>query len=484
MDVVKDKGTANGVVWSAVDRFSAQGMQFLLGLIIARMLLPSDYGLIAMLAIFMAISQTFIDSGFGYALIQKKERQEVDFSTVFYFNIAIAVIIYGGLFFTAPYIAAFYHTPQLTVIARVIGFTLIINSFGIVQQARIAIHLDFKKLAIASLSGVTIGGAVGIIMAYMGYGVWALVAQELLRNIIRVAVIWLFSKWSPSLCFSFQSFRGLFSFGSKLLLSTLLHTVYTNIYSLIIGKKYNSSELGFYSRAYNFANVPSANFTTVIDRAIYPVLCRYQDDKEQMNVLFLKYMKMACYLIFPMMISLAAVAEPLIRFVLTDVWLDAVPLLQILAIAFMWDPVMRINHSVINAMGRSDYFLFAEVLKKLIGIVILVTTIPFGIKIMCTGLIVYSFADMAIIIFFNQKLTGLGWGKQAKELFPILLLSLCQGVLMYAIVYWLGEQHPFLQLIAAGTAGGLFYWMVSKVFRFNELNILLSILRKKMIESI
>lgn len=238
-----------------------------------------------------------------------------------------------------------------------VGVTLIINSFGIVQQSKITIMLDFKKLAIASLLGVVIGGTVGIVMAYMGYGVWALIVQDLLNNIIRVAVIWIFSKWAPKFAFSFNSFKTLFSFGSKLLLSTLLHTAYTNIYSLIIGKKYTSSDLGFYSRAYTLANFPSTNFTSVIDRAVYPVFCRHQDDKGQLDILFLKYMKMACYIIFPIMIAIAVVAEPLIRVILTDVWLDAVPLLQILAVAFMWDPVMRMNHSIINAMGRSDYFL-------------------------------------------------------------------------------------------------------------------------------
>lgn len=479
MEQTAKSGAAAGMIWSAVERFSVQGMQFVLGIIIARMLLPSDYGLIAMLAIFRAVSQAFIDSGFGYALIQKKNRTEADFSTVFYFNIAIAVVIYAMLFFAAPHIASFYNTPELSFITKVVGITLIINSFGIVQQSRITIMLDFKKLAIASLSGVIVGGIAGLIMAYKGYGAWALIVQDLLNNIVRVAVIWFFSKWAPRLIFSFQSFKTLFSFGSKLLLSTLLHTIYTNIYSLIIGKKYTSSDLGFYNRAYTLANFPSTNFTSVIDRVVYPIFCRHQDDDFEIKTLFLKYMKMACYIIFPMMIALVAVAEPLIRTLLTDVWLDAVPLLQILSIAFMWDPIMRLNHSLINAKGRSDYFLFAEVLKKTTGILILVATIPFGIKVMCTGLIVYAFADMGIIIFFNRKLTGLGWLKQARELFPILLLSIFMGAFMYLVIYLLSGISPLLQLIAAGLAGGAFYWTASKIFKFNEFEMLLALIRKK-----
>lgn len=472
-------GAAKGIFWSAVERFSVQGAQFLMDLVIARIVLPEEYGLVAMLAIFRAVAQTFIDSGFGSALIQKKDRSAVDFSTVFYFNTVISILIYLLLFLAAPHIASFYKIPELSLITRVIGVTLIINSLGIVQQARITIDLDFKKLAAASLSGVIAGGVTGIIMAYLDYGVWALVAQNIVSNVVRVAVLWVVSGWKLTPAFSLRSFKSLFSFGSKLLLSTLLHTVYTNIYSLIIGKKYAASELGFYNRAYTLANFPSTNFTSVIDRAVYPVFCRHQDDTVQSNELFLKYMKMACYVIFPVMTALAAVAEPLIRVVLTDVWLPAVPFLRIMCVAFMWDPVMRLNHSIINARGRSDYFLMAEVIKKIAGILILVATVPLGITVMCTGLIVYSFADMGIIIFFNRKVTGLGWLRQARELAPLVVLAFVTGGIMNGAVFLLDGMHPAVQLATGGVSGILFYWAASKLFKLDEFSLLLSVLRRK-----
>lgn len=324
------------VFWSAVERFSAQGIQFVLSIILARILLPSDYGLVAMLGIFLAIAQTFIDSGFANALIQKRDQTKADYSTVFYFNIIVSVVLYILLYYSAPLIASFYKEDLLVVITRIIGLTLIINSFGIVQQAKLTIALDFKRQAIASLFAVIISGGIGLWMAFSGYGVWTLVYQSLINNLLRVVMIWIFSGWWPRLCFSVSSFRTLFAFGSKLLLSSLLHTLYANLYTLVIGKWFASVELGYYSRAFTWARFPSANFADVIVRAIYPIQCRMQDDHEQLCGVFLKYMRMACFLIFPVMIGLCAVAEPLVRLILTDKWLPAVPLLQILCIAYMW----------------------------------------------------------------------------------------------------------------------------------------------------
>lgn len=464
------------VFWSAVERFSVQGIQFLLSLIIARLLLPTDYGLIAMLSIFMAIAQAFIDGGFANALIHKKNRTNTDYSTVFYFNIAISVMLYLLLYVSAPFIATFYEEEALISITRVIGLMLIINSFGIVQQAKMTIMLDFKRLAIASLVSVIVSGIMGVWMAYSDFGAWALVYQSLLNNFLRVMLIWVFSGWRPMLCFSKESFRGLFSFGSKLLLSTLLHTVYTNLYTLIIGKKFSASELGFYNRAFTLAQFPSTNLTNVIVRAVYPIQCRLQDDTEQLNRMFLKYMRMACYLIFPVMIGLCALAEPLVCCVLTDKWLPAVPLLQILCIAYMWDPIMKINHNILNVKGRSDYFLYAEILKKIIAFAILFITIPFGVKVMCIGLILYSFSDMVIIIYYCKKLTNIGYWEQTKSLFPVTILSFSMGAIVYGVT--LLDLPLYFQLFAGIVLGVGYYLFISYLFRFNELKILEDIIRR------
>lgn len=466
---------ASSVLWSAIERFSVQGIQFVLTMLIARVLLPSDFGLIAMLAIFMAIAQTFIDSGFANALIQKKDRSEEDYSTVFYFNGAISVVLYLLLYIASPYIASFYNETQLDLITKVVGLSLIINALGIVQRARLTIALDFKRQAYASLSAVIVSGILGVWMAYKGYGVWALVIQSLLNNLLNVLLLWIFAKWCPRLCFSYSSFKTLFSFGSKLLLSSLLHTLYTNLYGLVIGKKFLAIELGYYNRAFTFAQFPSVNLANILMRAIYPIQCRIQDDTKQMRSFFLKYLRLSCYCIFPVMIGLCVLSEPLVRLILTDKWLSVVPLMQILCIAYMWDPVMKINTSVLQAKGYSDYFLYAEIIKKIVALIILFISIPYGVKIMCAGLILYAFADMIIISFYSKKLISVSFFEQMKTLLPIILLSFSMGALTYLLS--LLFENAIIKLLLGSIAGVLYYLLISYLFKFEEFNILLSLLK-------
>lgn len=472
---VKQQATKS-VLWSAIERFSVQGIQFLLSIIIARLLLPTDYGLIAMLSIFMAIAQTFIDSGFANALIQKKNRNETDYSTAFFFNIAVSVVLYLLLYLSSPAIANFYHQEELNAITRIVGISLIINSFGIVQQAKLTIALNFKRQAIASLTAVIISGIIGVGMAYSGYGAWALVWQSLLNNFLRVALLWFFSKWVPLFCFSRESFCTLFSFGSKILLSSLLHTIYTNLYTLIIGKKFSAGELGYYNRAFTLAQFPSTNLTNVIVRAVYPIQCRLQDDDEQLRSMFLKYMRMACYLIFPVMIGFCALAEPVVRLLLTDKWLPVVPLLQILCIAYMWDPIMKINHNMLNVKGRSDYFLYAEVLKKIVAFTILFLTIPFGVKIMCAGLILYAFADIIIITYYTRKLTGISLLIQIEVLLPVVLLSFSMGGLVYLTTLLL--ENVWIQVLLGLLVGVSYYVALSFIFDIKEIKTLTSMIKR------
>lgn len=466
---------SESVFWSAVERLSAQGIQFLLGLVIARILLPSDYGLIAMLSIFLAVSQLFIDSGFANALIQRKDRTETDYATVFYFNIALSAVVYLLLYLFAPVIAGFYEQPQLTGITRIAGLVLIINAFGIVQQAKLTIELDFKRQAKATLAAVIMSGIPGIVLACMGYGVWALVFQTLVNNLVRVLLLNIYSRWKPRKQFSADSFRILFSFGSKLLLSSLLHTVYTNLYTLLIGKKFAEIELGYFNRAYTLAQFPSTNFTNIIVRAIYPIQTRLQDEDEKLNDLFFKYLRMACFLIFPVMVALCVLAEPLVSIVLTDKWLPAVPFLQLLCIAFMWDPVMKINHNMLNVKGRSDYFLQAEVWKKIFGFGIFFASIPFGIKMMCVGLILYSFVDIIIISRYLNKITGITLLSQVKVLMPVIMLTFSMGAVIYLCV--LAFSDLWLQLLLGVVAGVVYYTGIAFLFRFQEINTLLSIVK-------
>lgn len=465
---------AKGVMWNTIERFSSQGIQFVLTIVIARILSPDDYGLVAMLSIFMAIAQTLIDSGFGNALIQKKDRTETDYSTTFYFNIVVSTFIYLLLFLIAPWISSFYSQPTLVSITRVFGLVLIINSFSIVQQARLTIVLDFKKQAFASLLSVLVGGVVGVWMAYHGFGVWTLVWQALISSLCRSVVLWIYARWMPRWLFSWDSFRGLFSFGSKIMLSAMLHTLYTNMYSLVVGKVFSAGELGYFNRAYTLGQFPVQNFSNIVFKVVYPIQCRYQNDTEKFNYLFVNSLRMSCFFIFPLMLGIVVLAAPLVQILLTDKWLPVVPLLQIVCVAQMWEPVMRMNASALDAKGRSDYRLYSEIIKKVVAFSILFLSIPFGIKVMCAGLVLYSLADMIIIIGYSRKVTGIGYCKQLRSLFPITLLSIIMGGLTYLIVSCLSSFSGISQILIGGIAGISIYFVGAYLFKFPEWNMIYS----------
>lgn len=463
--------TAKGIFWSAIERFSMQGILFVQSIILARLLSPSDYGLVTMLTIFLAIAQSFIDSGFSNALIQKQGRTEIDYSTVFYFNIVVGIVLYLLLFASSRYIADFYSEPLLSSIVKVSGLSIIINSFGVVQYAKLSISLNFKRQAISSLTAVTISGIIGISLAYCGYGVWSLVVQSLLNNFLNIFLLWLLAKWRPLFCFSMESFRSLFSYGSKLLFSGLLHTIYINLYSLAIGKKMNSYDLGIYKQAHTFSTFPSTNITNIIHKAMFPVLCSIQDDEKKLETSFLIYIRTTCYIIFPLMTGLAALSDPFIKIVLTEKWIDVVPILQILCAAFMWDPLMRINNYLLYVKGRTDYTLKAEVIKKVIAFIILFSSISFGLYIIASGLILYSFIDIFIITRFTCKVSGITLRKEIKIIFPIFLLALSMGVVVRIVIQFI--ISPYIQLMVGVLSGISYYFLVSKLFGFDDLPFLL-----------
>lgn len=466
-----------GVMWSAVERFSVQGIQFILTIVIARLVLPSDYGLIAMLSIFLSIAQVFVDSGFSNALIQKKDRTETDFSTVFYFNILISIIIYILLYISAPYIATFYKEPELSSVTRWIGLNIIISGFSIVQRAKLTINVDFKRQAKASLTAVLVSGIIGIILAYKGWGVWALVIQTLSNSLLNTVLLWIFTKWVPKWIFSRKSFNTLFSFGSKLLLSGLLHTIYINLYSLVIGRRYTSMDVGFYNRAYQFANFPSINIVGIINRVIYPIQCEMQDDNERLKTSFIKYLRMSCFIIFPLMMILAVLSKPFILLLLTDKWLPAAELLSILCFAYMWYPVMVINNQILNVKGRSDYFLYAEILKKVIAIAILLITLPFGVRTLCWGIVVYNFFDMAIILYYSKKVIFVKYWEQIRNVIPLLIISLLTGSIVYVSIQFF-EGNLLGQLTIGSIIGLLVYILFCLIFRIREIDQIVLIIKK------
>lgn len=475
-DSLKSK-TVKGVVWSSIERFSTQGVQFLIMIIMARLLTPKDYGLIGMLAIFLAVAQSLIDSGFSQALIRKQNRTDVDNSTVFYFNIIVSCSLYLILFISAPFVADFYNQPELTSVMRVVCLGVILNSLAVVQRALLTVRIDFKTQAKASLSAAVISGCIGIVLAYSGFGVWSLVVQQLFNLSVNTLLLWIFSQWRPMAVFSWKSFHELFAFGSKMLASGLLDTLYRNIYPIVIGKLFSASSLGHYTRAQQFSEFPSSNITGIIQRVTYPVLCGIQDDMERLTNVYRKFLKLSAFVIFPFMMGLSAVAKPFINISLGSQWEFCGQLLQVICFAMMWYPIHSINLNLLQVKGRSDLFLRLEIIKKILGITVLCITAPFGLIVMCYGQIFNSIVALAINTYYTGKLINVGFIRQMKDLFPTILLSLTMfGTIL--LVNGLIESNMY-RLIIGIMVGIVVYVSGSYIFKFKELQTLFSLIRRK-----
>lgn len=473
---LKDK-TFKGIVWSSVDRFTTQGIAFIFNILIARILLPSDYGVVAMLGIFLAISQAFIDSGFGTALIRKPDRTETDFCTVFYFYIAVSLIFYIILWVAAPYIALFYDIPLLKSVTRVVSLRLVFSSLSGVHNAKLAIDINFKTRAKISIAVTLLTGVIGLWMAYSGYGVWALVMQAVISSLLTSILLWIYVRWMPGLTFSWKSFREMFSFGSKILASGLLDTIYNNVYTLVIGKFFSATSLGVYSKADGFAQFPSSNITGVLQGVTFPVLSSIQNDEDRLASAYKNFLCLSAFIIFPLMVGLAAVADPFIRLVLTDKWEGSIYLMQIICFALMWYPIHAINLNLLQVKGRSDLFLKLEIIKKIQGVIILCVTIPLGLVAMCYGRIVASLLSLVYNTYYTRKLIDYGFGKQMKDLLHILLHSLVMGAIVWGVVQLL---HPlWLKLVAGVLAGAAYYIIGAYIMKFKELDTLFSLIKRK-----
>lgn len=468
--------TLSGIFWSAIERLSLQGVQFVINIIMARLLVPSDYGMIGMLAIFLQISQAFVDSGFTNALIQRKDRTETDFSTVFYFNILIALIFYGILFTSAPAIARFYDMPKLINVTRVIALTLVINSLSAVHKTKLIINVNFKTQSKISLIAVVISGCLGVWMAYTGWGVWALVWQTILNSVLLTILFHCIVRWKPLLTFSVQSFKRLFSFGSKLLISGMIHTIYSNLYTIVIGRKFSAANLGYYTRAEQFAMFPSSNLNAIISRVIFPVLSTIQDDDEQLKNVYRKYIRLSSYIIFPLMVGLAVLAKPTIELLLTDKWSGVIILLQILCFDWMFDHLSMINLNLLYVKGRSDLALRLELVKKIIAIAILLYSIYFGVIGMCLGRVLYSLIATYLNTYYTNKIIGIDFFNQMREILPSLLLTLIMGICIYCIRYL--NLSNFNYLIIGIISGMLFYLFMSIIFKLKSYKLLLQLIKK------
>ena len=471
------QATTKGLFWSSVERFSNQGVQFVFSIILARLLSPSDYGIIAMVTIFFAVAQSFVDSGFSNALVRKTDRVEEDLSTCFYFNIGVGIIAYIVLFLIAPLVANFYNQPILSPIIRITGLEVMLNSLCVVQQALFTIKIDFKSQAKITLSATVISGIVGILLAYQGYGIWALVWQGVASSIVRMGLLWLMSKWRPRTGFSKSSFNYLFGYGSKLLASGLLDTIYNNIYHIVIGKFYNPAQLGNYSRALGWAQLPSANITSILQRVTFPVLSAIQDDTLRLQNSYRRLLKLSAFIVFPLMMGLAAIASPLIRVILTAKWDGCVLYLQILCFALMLYPIHAINLNLLQVKGRSDLFLRLEIIKKIIGVVILIITIPLGITAMCLGMVFSSIICLIVNTYYTSRFIDVGLLTQLKDLRIILINSLVMGGGIYILISFIDIEG--LKLVMGIVIGFLLYFIGSFYFSKAELQEVISLIKKK-----
>jgi O-antigen/teichoic acid export membrane protein len=466
----------SGLFWSAVERFVQQGIQVVISIIIARILMPADYGLVGMLAIFIAIAQSFINSGFGQALIQKKDATKIDFSTIFYFNLAVGLFFYAILFFSAPLIADFYNQPLLIPLTRFMALNLIINSFSLVQNTILTKNIDFKALTKVSLLSIIISGAIGITMAYRGFGVWSLAVQVIGANIVRTLFLWIFNKWRPSFQFSFVSLRSLFAYGSKLLASGLLNQIFDNIYKLVIGKGYSATALGFYTQAKRIQEIPVLSTVSILQRVTFPVYSTIQDDTQRLKRAYRKTIKAIIFFNFPLMVALLVIAHSLIKVLLTDKWMPSVIYLQLLCISGFLYPLSAVNLNVLKVRGRTDIFFYLEVAKKVLIAVAIIITFKLGILALVIGQVCTNFLCFFINIYYSGREINYSLGEQLQDIAPYFGAVLIMGVCMFLPGLFLGCE-PIIKLITQVSVGIFVYYIVSRALKLEAYNDAISLLR-------
>lgn len=454
--------TISGLKWSFLDSFANQGSQFIIGIILARLLVPRDFGLIGMLTFFIAISQSFIDSGFSQALIRKQDCRQVDFNTAFLFNLLVGIIFYLVLFFSAEFIARFFGEPQLFQLIRVLGLILLINAFGLIQRTLLTKEINFKLQTKISLIASFISGAIGIGMAVNGFGVWSLAYKTIAQQLVITLLFWLWNKWKPTLAFSFHAFKDLFRFGSKLLVSGIVDTTYRNIYYLIIGKYFSAADLGYYAKADEFNKIPSENLSGIIGRVSYPTLSCIQDDPARLKSAYKKLIQTTVYITFILMIGLAATAKKIILVLIGERWLQAVPYLQLLCFVGLMYPLHALNLNMLMVKGRSDLFLRLEVIKKILAVPVIVIGILFGIKIMIVGMIINSLLAYYLNSYWSGKLIGYSVREQIADIYSPFALAVVMGILTW-LVGTVIKSGPVVVLISQLSIGGIVILVISEI---------------------
>lgn len=470
----KERVTTN-FIWRFAERCGAQLVSFVVSIVLARLLLPEDYGTIALVTVFTTIMQVFVDSGLGTALIQKKDADDLDFSSVFYFNFAVCVILYLAMFFAAPFIASFYNMPELTAVVRVISLTIVISGVKGVQQSYVSRNMLFKRFFYATLGGTIFSAVLGIAMAYAGFGTWAIVAQQLSNTAIDTLILWITVEWRPKRMFSWNRLKGLLSFGWKMLCSALLDTGYNNLRNLLIGKLYSSSDLAFYNQGDKFPKLVVTNINASIDSVLLPAMSKEQDNKDRVKNMTRRSIMVSSYIMAPLMIGLVCCASHVVNLLLTEKWLSCVFYLQIFSITYMFYPLHTANLNAIKAMGRSDLFLKMEIWKKVIGMILLISTLFISVKAMAYSLLISTLTSMIINSWPNKKLLNYSFPEQMKDILPSILLATGMGVVVYLIGFLSISTLPLL--LFQVVCGGLIYIAGSAALKLEPYMYLLGIIK-------
>ena len=475
MGDISKKNVIGNFIWRFAERCGAQLVTFVVSIVLARLLDPTVYGTVALVTVFTTILQVFVDSGLGTALIQKKDADDLDFSSVFFFNFVICIMLYMGMFIAAPYIAHFYNNSSLTPIVRVISLTIVISGVKGIQQAYVSRNMLFKRFFFSTIGGTIASAFVGIALAYKGFGVWALVAQQLLNTATDTLILWLTVKWRPRLMFSWKRLKKLLSFGWKILCSSLIDTVYNNVRSLIIGKMYSSADLAYYNQGDKFPKLIVTNINTSIDSVLLPAMSSVQDSKDRVKNMTRRAIKTSTYIMAPLMMGLAFCAEPIVTLILTEKWLPCVPFLRIFCVTCMFYPIHTANLNAINAMGRSDLFLKLEIIKKAIGMTLLFSTMWFGIMAMAYSLLLNSVLSQIINSWPNRKLLNYRYLEQLKDILPGIILAVMMGIVVYIIGFI--PMPTIVLLMIQIVVGAIIYISLSYIFHLESFEYLIDMIR-------
>ena len=471
--------TISGVVWSFAEAFFLKGLSFVTMILLARWLGPTDFGLMGMIAVFIGIGTSLVDSGMSSSLIRTKNAGDSDFSTVFYMNMVLSLLVYALMFYVAPYISTFYGQTILIDIIRIYCLIFIISAFSAVQLAILNKEMRFKRIMLLNAPSIIVGVSVGLFLGYNNYGVWSIVTMYMTTQFILTLLLWITGSWKPSLNFSKEKLKYHYNFGYKIMLSGLLDQVFLNSYNIIIGKFFPVQTLGHFERAKRFNDYPSLTITTIVSKVTYPMLAQLQDDTPKLSKIFRSLLRIAFSIIAPLMLGLAAIAEPLFNLILGREWLAAVPYFQILTLAAMLFPIHAFNVNVLKVYGRSDLFLFLDVIKKSFLVLALIIGFQFGVIGMIWASVVVSFFSLIINTHYSNRLINYSTKRQLLDMLPILLLACLTFLLMYFSVYLFIDYSEIVQIVLASIIGISFYLLIHSFFKSSPLYALLTIVKNR-----